>query len=468
MSNETRQLAEFVAEASPENLPGHLYDCAKDCILDTLGVVLFGTTQPWSEMIASYGRRMAAGATQSSATIIAKDWKAPPGIASLVNGAAGHAFELDDVHDESLLHPGTVVVPAALAVGEDVKVTGQELMTAVIVGYELMVRAGLGVGAVSHMLGGFHSTGTNGVFGAAATAAKLLRLDAPRTVHSLGVAGSMAGGLMEFSQTGGMVKRIHAGRAAESGIIAAYLAAEGFTGPSSVLEGEYGFCKVFSSDPEPERLLRRPEGAYAIEETTRKPYACCSDLHAGIDCIADIRRKADVDPEKVARIVIHCYEKLVRQNTLDGTASIMAAQYSITFTIAAAFYYDMSDPRVYRADVIADPRIARLAERVEVRVDPEFDAIYPRKMPTRIEVEMADGRMLTAQVIGAKGHFENPMSAGDLEAKFRNLAEGILSPRQVDDAITAVAELNRADSLRDLLACVVPAPMGGRERRAKA
>lgn len=451
MNQPTLRLAEWTSKAGPNNLPPVLYVLAKQYLLDTIGVTVFGSTRPWSKMVARYGEKCAAGAVNNRSSIIGTSLRATAGTAALVNGAAGHAFELDDVHDESLLHPGTVVVPAALAVCEDVGGSGADLLTSIIAGYELIARVGLGVGSLAHMMGGFHSTGTNGVFGAAASAASLLRLDTERTANAFGVAGSLAGGIMEFSQSGGMVKRLHAGRAAEGGVLAAYLAAEGFTGPHTVLEGIYGYCATFSSKPEPERLLADLGKRFAIEEITVKPYACCSDQHGTIDCIAQIRAKAGIVPEDVKRIVIHTYDKVIKQNAAREWPSVMSAQYSVIFTAAATFFYDLGDPRSYVAEKIADPRIAALATKVELVQDVKFQALYPRAMPTRIEIETVSGDKFEAETFCAKGHFKNPMSAAEVEAKFRKLTAGILLPAQIDRAIQAVCEIDTEKSIAALM-----------------
>ena len=451
MNQPTLRLAEWTSKAGPHQLPSSLYALAKQYLLDTIGVTVFGSTRPWSKMVALYGEKCAAGALNSRSSIIGTALRATVGTAALVNGTAGHAFELDDVHDESLLHPGSVVIPAALAVGEDLGSSGEDLLTAIIVGYELIARVGLGVGSLAHMMGGFHSTGTNGVFGAAASAASLLRLDAERTASAFGVAGSLAGGIMEFSQSGGMVKRLHAGRAAEGGVMAAYLAAEGFTGPHTVLEGIYGYCATFSSKPEPERLLADLGKRFAIEEITVKPYACCSDQHGTIDCIAEIRSRAVLGPEQVKRIVIHTYDKVIKQNAAREWPSVMSAQYSVIFTAAATFFYDLGDPRSYVAEKIADPRIAALAAKVELVQDLKFQALYPRAMPTRIEIETVSGDKFQSETLCAKGHFRNPMSAAEIEAKFRKLTAGILSPAQIDHAIEAVREIDTAKAIAPLM-----------------
>ena len=461
----TLKLAEFTSNGA-KSLPASLYPLAKTYLLDTIGVSVFGSTQPWSQIAAQYARKISTGAVNNRSSILGAAWRASAGLAALVNGTAGHAFELDDVHDESLLHPGTVVVPAALAVCEDVEGTGAALLTSIIVGYELIVRAGLGVGALAHMMGGFHSTGTNGVFGAAAAAASLMKLDAQRSADAFGIAGSLASGIMEFSQSGGMIKRLHAGRAAEGGVLAGALASDGFTGPHTVLEGMYGYCTAFSSNPEPERLLAGLGTRFAIEEITVKPYACCSDQHGTIDSIAAIRAKTKLKSEDVKKITIYTYDKVIKQNSARTWPTVMSAQYSVIFTAAATFFYDLGDPRSYALEVIADPRIAAMAAKVEIVQDPAYQALYPKKMPTRVEIETVAGQKHVVETIGAKGHFKNPMSDAEIEAKFRKLTSGILSPAQIDRSIELVHGLDRAPSIAPLMNALTVKTERGRHAAA--
>ena len=451
MSNSaTRELATFVSEQTDKTLPARLYPLAKLYTLDTLGAAIFGSTTPWAQTLAAYVKRFESGSGTS--TIIGEASTFSPAMAALANGTMGHSFETDDVHDESLLHPGTVVVPAALAVAEETQASGIDYLTAVILGYELMVRAGLGVGSLSHMMGGFHSTGTNGVFGSAAAAAKLIpATDRVNSVlHALGIAGSFAGGLMEFSQTGGMIKRLHAGRAAEGGVMAAYLAAQGFTGPTTVLEGAYGYCATFSNEPEPQRLLDRLGTLFAIDEITVKPYSCCSDLHAIIDSVYAAKQQATFDPAAVRSIRVATYNKVIDQNSLPPTESVMAAQYSALFAAGAAVISDMSDPVTYLNAPQASALLKGLCSKVKLEFDQQLDKDYPRTLGAEVTIELDDGRALFARTVGAKGSPLNPMSTTELESKFRRMAAPVFEDATVDAIVAAVDGLDQAGSVAEL------------------
>ena len=419
------ELAEFLSGLHGRIAPARLA-AACNCVIDTLGAMAYGAEQPWSQAAARHALATGAG---GACTIVGWPDRASPAMAAFANGAAAHAFELDDVHEEAVNHPGAVVVPAALAVAEDLHASGQDFLEAVVVGYEAMARAGLAVGPVSHMLAGFHPTSMSGVFGAAAAAAHLRGLDSARLNHAFGIAASLASGTMEFASSGGMAKRIHAGRAAEGGIAAASLAAEGFEGAADGLAGTYGFCRVFTGDPRPALLTERLGERWMIDEITVKPYASCSDVHPMIQATAELVAEHRIAAEQIDRIVVHGSTKAAELNDMDGTRSVMAAQYSARFNIAAAVLADPADPATYRLDRVVDPALAALQAKVAATLpDPSFDATYAWKQGARVQIALADGRELERTVHGQRGSMHDPLTDADIERKFRTLAGGRLDP----------------------------------------
>ena len=386
----------------------------------------YGAEQLWSQAAARHA--LATGAGGACAIIGWLD-RASPAMAAFANGAAAHAFELDDVHEEAVNHPGAVVVPAALAVAEDLDASGLAFLEAVVVGYEAMARAGLAVGPVSHMLAGFHPTSMSGVFGAAAAAAHVRGLDSVRFNHAFGIAASLASGTMEFAASGGMAKRIHAGRASEGGILAAALAADGFEGGRDGLAGRHGFCRVFTDDPQPHLLTERLGERWMLDEVTVKPYPSCSDLHPMVQATSELVAEHGFTADHIKWIVVHTTTKVCELNDLDGTQSVMAAQYSAPFNIAAAVLADPADPATFDPERIADPAIAALQAKVETLIpDPAFDATYAWKQGARVEITMADGRVLERTVHGQKGSMHDPLTDADIERKFSLLAQGRLDP----------------------------------------
>ncbi len=417
-SNRTAALAEFLAGAAG-SVPDRLSASAEDCVLDTVGCMVFGASLPWAQTAAAYAQQ--AGGPRSS-SIIGGD-RTTAAMAGFANGTAAHAFELDDVHEESISHPGAVVVPAVLALAEELGASGADALEAVVVGYEAMGRAGIAVGPAAHLLRGFHPTSMCGVFGAAAAAGRLLGLSAPQLRDALGIAATLASGTMEFASSGGQTKRLHAGRAAEGGVMAARLAAGGFEGPADGLAGTYGFCRVFSDDPRVELLTDELGSRWMLDEITVKPWAACSDIHPLIQATLELRAAHGLRPDMVERIEATAPTKAAVHNSGDGTASVMAAQYSGPWNIAAALAADPADPATYGAERIADPVLVELQSKVvAIAADARWDATYARKMGGSVRITLRDGRVLERSVCGQKGSMHDPLRADEIEAKFAALA----------------------------------------------
>ena len=449
MSAETRILSEFVSGARRADMPVDVFDLARLCVLDTIGSMLIGATKPWSQIAAAFSVGM-GGSSEGPCTVVGSARRTSPQMAAFANGTMGHGFEIDDVHDESLTHPGVVVVPAAMAVAEQVRASGADFIMSVVLGYEINGRAGLGVGAVSHMLGGFYPTGTSGVFGSAAAAARLLGADAEKTAHTFGIAGSFASGIVEYAESGGMVKRLHAGRAAEGGVTAAYLATSGFTGPTTVFEGKFGFCRSFSEHPAVDRLLAGLGSNYKIRETTVKPYACCSDIHPVIDALLQIKSKQPFDPDAVKHVMVESTTKLFELNNIDGTTSMMAAQYSVPFTVAIVMLRDIRDPATYQESLLHNADLAALQRKVDMRADEEFDQLYPKATAARVTITLADGTTLSATNRGAAGSIHNPLSKSQIEAKFMTLADPLLPHGDADKVLRMTETIEDAPDITAL------------------
>lgn len=417
-SNRTAALAEFLAGAAG-SVPGRLAASAENCVLDTIGCMVFGASLPWAQTAAAYAQQ--AGGPRSS-SIICGD-RTTAAMAAFANGTAAHAFELDDVHEESISHPGAVVVPVVLALAEELGASGADALEAVVVGYEAMGRAGIAVGPAAHLLRGFHPTSMCGVFGAAAAAGRLLGLSAPQLRDAFGIAATLASGTMEFASSGGQTKRLHAGRAAEGGMMAARLAAGGFEGPADGLAGTYGFCRVFSDEPRVELLTDELGSRWMLDEITVKPWAACSDIHPLIQATLELRAAYGLRPDMVERIEATAPTKAAVHNSGDGTASVMAAQYSGPWNIAAALVADPADPATYGADRIADPVLVQLQSKVvAIAADARWDATYAHKMGGSVRITLRDGRVLERSVCGQKGSMHDPLSADEIEAKFATLA----------------------------------------------
>src|SRR5262245_27401195 len=298
------RLGEWVSGLELGNVPPEVVQHLKTCMLDSLGCGLFGAAQPWGAFAGNVAVAMSGGGASS---LFARPEKVSPADAALVNGTAIHGFELDDAHVASSLHPGAVTVPAVLAVAEACDLSGAEVLVALAAGYEVGLRVGVCAG-VSHSTSGFHVTGTVGTFGAAAAAARALKLSANQTAHALGIGGTQAAGLYS-ARTGAMTKRFHAGRASQSGTMAAFLAEQGFTGSLDVVEAPFGgFMSTMQGQFAPETILENLGVQWEAARVGLKPYASCASSHTIVDSVRDLRRRG-LTADSLARLTIRMSKK---------------------------------------------------------------------------------------------------------------------------------------------------------------
>ena len=425
----TSELARWLAGLRADELPESARRAARLALLDTLGAALQGRGEPWAQMTLAWARQ----GPDAEGTGLATVWgEARPSLraadAALANGVAAHAFELDDFIAK--LHPGAAVIPAAVALAERIGADGALLETATVAGYEVMVRASRALEPNTARLRGWHLTGVCGPLGAAAAGAVLLGLDEEKTAWALGLGATQGSGLFAFNADGAMSKRLHPGRAAQAGVMAAELAALGFTGPASVLEVEDGgFLRAFSDAPEPERLLEGLGAEWAVEQTYFKPYSCCGSLHAYVDAARELRRRLARPPgaeEAVRAGLPRVVDVQCGFDYRPGTA--LNAQMSARYTIAAALTDGDALPAQYADARLSDPELLALAERIEFAPDPALDALYPASYPGWVEIRGADGRVERAETGNPSGAPGHPGREAALLAKFDTLAGEAIGP----------------------------------------
>ena len=414
MMNETGLLAQYAATLHYEDIPVDVINRAKQCIADTIAVIIFGYELPWSRMVVRFAEKNAPGGSSRILGPGAARVHAPA--AALANGTLAHAFEMDNLTwPSSGVHPGATLLAPALAVGQERGIGGRELIAAVVAGAEVMIRIGR---ATEHRneSRGFHAPGTTGPFGGAVACGRLLGLDAEGMRNALGVAGSLACGLMEFARAGNgaMVKRLHLGRAAESGVLAASLAAEGFCAPASVLEGEFGFLRVFCGEFDRAQLTHGLGEAYATRSITLKRFPCHITAHTSVQAILDMRAEHGYAAADVESIHIAGNDKMAGVNNIPSPADIMMAQYSIPFCVALAHLRDPHNPRSFDETAVHDPQIKALAQRVKITVADK----RPTPLAADVSVTLRDGRILTRAVTGFKGTPERPLTQREMREKF--------------------------------------------------
>jgi 2-methylcitrate dehydratase PrpD len=452
----TRGIAEFVAALDYARIPPEVVARIKLLILDALGCAVFGTALPWSRILmATLGGLDGAQACVVWGT--ARRLSAPH--AALVNGTLVQSFELDDVHRAGVLHVGAVTLPALLAVAElRGGMSGRDFLRAAVAGYEIGPRVGLCMGP-EHIAQGWHSGATVGVFSAAAGAAAALRLDAGKTVHALGIAGTQASGLMA-AQYGAMVKRMHAGRAAQSGLYGALLAENGFTGIADVFESPYGgFCTTFSRSQDRFDLSQLTAGLGERYETmgvALKFYACVGSNHTTLDALRMIAARRPFAPEEVERIVVHG-----SQATVDHVGwpyrpdSLTAAQMNLPFCIATLLVEGDVFVDQFSDAVIADPRRLALAAKADVRHDPAITARGARlRHMVRVEVAFTDGSHASETVEAPRGSEQKFAGEADVVEKFRKLARRVLPDAQAQRIAALVLGCEQLEDIGELVAAL--------------
>jgi len=420
MSNETRTLGAFAAGLAYEDIPAAVVDRAKECIIDTIGAAIFGSTLPWSRIVIDYAR--ANGATGDCTVLGANGLRAAPPMAALANGVMAHAFEMDSLRQPSAgIHPGATLVPSGLAVGEQVHASGRDLITAFIAANEVMSRIGLAAKHTSEQLG-FHAPGMTGPLGSALVAGRLMGLDADRMANAMGIAGSLCGGILEFvrSGTGGMVKRLHLGRAAESGVLAAGLARDGFTGPTTVLEGEFGVLNVFCRDADPSLLTDGLGERFETLNLCLKRFPCHITAHTPVQAMLDFKAQYGFTGNEIDAVTVRGSEKMVTHHAITEPSDVMLGQYSTPFCVALAALKDPMDPRAFSEATLADDAVRSLCRKIRVEELSDNGKPAPPWVSV-VEVTLKDGRRLERRAESFKGMPDNPVSPSELAEKFNLL-----------------------------------------------
>jgi len=399
-------------------------DQVRYLLLDCLGVSRVGGTLAWTKAMTDWASRFNGS---GQAPIVGTSLEVAPSIAALINGTAAHGYELDDTHDGSMSHPGAVVIPAATALAAEVGASADELLSAIVCGYEAMTRVGMAADAHQVIRDGYHPTALFGGFGAAAAAALLLKLDEHGLARAWGHVLSLTGGSMQFSDEpeGTTVKRLHAGYAAQNGVLAAELAARGVSAPARALDGKYGFLALYAKRPRLDRLAMTAGVPLQIHRISIKPYACCRLFHSLIDGLREVSEDFKVPVDAIRRIDVSGPSCMLDQHMMRRPTSVMAAQYSMPFIVGATLAYGPHRFDAYRQDRLEDARILGIADKVEGAADAEIDAQFPSHMGTAVAVTLSDGSVRSARVMDSRGTPAKPLSLDELTDKARVLMRDV-------------------------------------------
>ncbi len=418
-SGQTLRLAEYAAALRYEEIPPEVLQRAKDCIADTIATILFGAQFPWSQMIIAQARRMGTGG--KCAILGTKDQVCAPA-AALAHGAMTHAFEQDNLTSpDSGAHPGAALVSSGLAVAQERGSSGRELLTAFVAGAEVMIRVGRATKRTNEARG-FHAPGTLNPFGAAVASAKLMQFDAAKMANALGIAGSTSAGLLEFAHSGdgAMVKRLHLGRASEGGVLAASLAADGFTGPTTVLEGSSGFLKAFCNQNDPAELTRALGETYLTQTILMKRFACHITAHTPVEAILDLREQHKISGADVVSVEITGSRRMATVNNIPAPPDILIAQFSVPFCVALALYRNALDPYSFSEAAVHDPSIAAMAQRIKITAASGQD---DDDVASTVTLNLKDGRKLTQHISEFLGTPARPLTGPEMRRKFLLLTQ---------------------------------------------
>jgi 2-methylcitrate dehydratase PrpD len=436
MAQETVRLAEYAAGLRYEDIPAAVVQEAKECIIDTVAAAICGAALPWSRIVIDYARRTGPG---GKSHILGEGSLVQAPAAALANGALAHAFELDSLTRPGAgAHPGATVLPPALAIAQERGADGRALITAFVAGNEVMIRIGRATGHTNEARG-FHAPGTTGPFGGAVAAGHLLGLDAGAMANALGIAGSLCGGLLEFARgDGGMVKRLHLGRASEAGVLAASLAAGGFAGPRTVLEGQFGFLRVFCTAWDEAELTRGLGEEFVVTTAVLKRYPCHATAHAAVKAVRELQADNGFAAAAVEAITITGNERMLERHNILEPADLMLAQYSIPFSVALALCREARDPEAWDETALTDPQIRALTRRVRMVQEPRGGHGV---MGSTVTIALTDGRRFERRTEGGM------LEAGDLADKFLRLTRSALGER---DATALYERLQRIEAETNL------------------
>ena len=451
----THDIVKFVCETRYKDLPDEVVRLSKGFVLDALGVTLAGTTEKGSRILHTYIRQMGG---KAESTILGTGLRAPAPKAALGNGASGHAMDYDDTQLSTskegvyglLTHPSVPVVSAILAVGENLNISGKDLLLAYILGVEVECRLADAINP-RHYQAGFHSTATMGGLGAAVAVGKLLRLKEEAMERALGLAASMASGLRE--NFGTMTKPLHAGRSAENGVTAAQLAKRGFTSARNILEARRGFFNAMAGGFDEKKLMGRLGRPYFIQQPgiSIKPYPSGSLSHPAQDLILDLVKRHDLYAKDIEAIRVGTNSNVPNALIYPMPKTALEGKFSIPFCMAIAVLERKAGIAQFRDRKVKDPKVVAFMKRVTLYVDQELEALGYDQVRSRVRIELKNGKTVEGRANVGRGHPLKPMSWEELGEKFRDCARLVLPRQVVEKAIDLIAGMDRVRSILALV-----------------
>jgi 2-methylcitrate dehydratase PrpD len=441
----SQRLAQFLCTLRYEDLSDSLVYQIKTFFLDWLASAFAGLSQAPTQMMLSLAGDMKG---DEEVTIIPNNSRHLPLVAALVNGASSHVMEMDDLHRQSIFHPAAPILPAVFAAGEKEHVSGCDLILGIVAGYETGIRAALSAGKTHYEY--WHTTATCGTFGAAAGAAKVLALDSEPFVWALGSAGTQSSGLWEFLTEGAMSKQLHPGKSSMNGLLGALLAQKGFTGSSHIFEGKKGFLRATSDDYDLSVLTDGLGQTFHTARNSLKYYASCGHTHSAIEAALGAWRGVNADLGAIRSVTVYIYQGALDLLEDVGAHTPYLAKFNLPFCVSTALNFGHVDLDDFTDERINNPDILRCMGIISLREDPELTRLYPHKWPSRVEIELANGKIYKGYCEYPKGDPENPLSEKELIEKFDKLCGDILTKDAKERIIGLVLNLEKVDDVTNI------------------
>lgn len=444
----TARLAEFAASLSFRDIPEHVVERCVDLFVDWAGSALSGARHRAVVAIEDFAKEM--GPEHGRSEVLISGRTTSPFFAAMVNAAASHVSEQDDVHNGSVFHPGAVVFPAALAVAQNVGASGREFLTACVAGYETGIRVGEYLGLPHYKV--FHTTGTAGTLAAAAAAGRLLRLSPDQMLNALGSAGTQAAGVWEFLRDAADSKQLHTAKVAGNGLTAAYLAARGFTGARRILEGKQGMAAGMSEQCDPVKITSGLGRRWALAETSFKLHASCRHTHPAADTLLKILQERNLHAEDIEHVTAHVHKAAIDVlGSVVWPATVHQAKFSMPATLGLIAIHRRAGMSEFDA-ILQDQAVQQFMRRIDMVFDPEVERNYPTSWIGKVSVKTRDGTVLADRVEEPKGDPGNTLTRDEIEEKARRLAEygGVLDAGmwgQLSRRLWSVASLTEIGSL---------------------
>ena len=447
----TEKIAQFIAETRYEHIPGEAVRIAKRAILDWVGVTIAGANEPITRLLFEHVQRMKA---VGEAGVISKGVQTTADLAAWVNGAASHALDYDDTFANEAgfnFHPTVTLMSSVLALGEKVKASGRDILAAYVVGIETETRVGAAIGRITSETG-WHPTPVLGTIGAVAGSANVLKLTPEQSLMALGIGSSLAGGLLQ--NFGTMTKPLHAGNSARNGVVAALLAQNGFTGNESVMEGNLGFCSMFTAG-KVNGLENKEEDLgknwrIVTPGMSTKPYPCCRSTHASIDASLHLRNVQGVDASKIVKIVCKLSPTHTRLARFHKPKSAYEGKFSIPYCIAAALLRGKILLKDFTDEKVAAPEAQAILSKVQFQYPQEYKD-NPMALKAEVVVSLVNGEEVSSKIEIPKGDASSPMTDDELSAKFQDCTHLTFQRKEIEKVLQMLQNLESAADISKLM-----------------